>query len=219
MKEDLTEKVEDIFKNKTFSQNIYYDIFKIFKNKGEPYSNNSNGVFINLNDCKEDTIKEVYNYIKNIEKNNLEHEIYLQTTEKKIDDLRKTIKDSDKKEPKIKKFRKPKQKNTVSNKILDKELQPEKPVYKGVYKRLYNCMKGYKNNKVPVKKSKEVEVDVDMDIDIEDVEVDIEDTVEDIEEVDVVEDIEDADVVEEINFEDLNNDNDDLFGDSESDIE
>ncbi len=205
MKEELKDQLEEIFKNKTFSQNIYYDIFKIFKTRGEQYSNNSNGVFINLTDCKEDTIKEVFDYIQNIEKNNLEHETYLQNTEKKLDDLKKSIKDTEKNDLKIKKIKKTKKQTAVSNKILDKELQPEKIVYKGVYKRIYNNMKGYKN-KTPKKEHVKEESTSIFDTEDEHHDPEIEDIDPEIEEI------------EEIDFEDLNKDDEDLFGeDSEED--
>lgn len=204
----LKDKLEEIFKNKTFSQNIYYDIFKIFKNKAEPYSSNLNGVFINLNDCKENTLQEVYQYIQNIEKNNQEHENYLHDTEKKLDDLKKSIKDTTKKDIKIPKIKKIRQKNTASNKILDKELQPEKIIYKGVYKRLDSCMRGYKTKPITSKKENTRDVVFETNNIQEDYieEADIEDT--DIEETgqDYIED-------------NLNNEEDDLFGESDSDSE
>jgi hypothetical protein len=155
--------LEEIFKNKKFSQDIYYNIYKILEEEGESYSKNSNGVFVNLNNCKNCTVDKIYKYIQNIEKNNHEYEMYIENTEKKIDTLKKSFekKKTVHKEPK----RRYNNLTKAGKQVLDKELVKEKPVYRGVYKRIYNSMKGYKN-----KPKKEVE-----EQDAEDIELDIED--------------------------------------------
>jgi hypothetical protein len=197
---DLSIRLEEIFKNRKFSHVIYHTIFKIFKEEGEKYSKNLNGVFINLNDCKEETLVKVYDYIGSIEKINIEHENYLKKTEKTIDDFKKILKEDKKPAKKQYYVKRSKKTMDVENKILDKELVPEKQVYNGVYKRIYNSMKGYKN-----KPQSKKELELDTHIDVEDTE-----EIEDIVEIEI-EDHEDV----EAEVEDLN---DELFG-NDSDTE
>lgn len=196
MEGDLNIRLEGIFKNRKFSHQIYQAIFKIFTDEGEKYSKNSNGVFVNLNDCKEETLVKVDDYIQNIEKINIEHENYLKKTEKTIDDFKKTLKDD--KKPVKKQYYVKRSKKTMDaeNKILDKELIPEKQVYNGVYKRIYNSMKGYKNK--PQSK-KELELDTHTEVEDHD-----DEDVGEIEEIEYTVDVE----VEDLNDELFGNDSD-----------
>lgn len=218
------QKLEEILKNKTFSQTIYHNIFKIFKENEEPYSSNVNGVFINLNDCKMETIDKTIEYILNIEKNNSEHEFYIKNTEKKLDGLKKVIKKEiiKKDTPKYNRYTskkydfEKKANDKILDKILDKELEIKKPIYSGVYKRIYNNMNGYKNKPVTTKKIKDtadsVYDDADLVMDCVDLVDDVDlvvDCVDDVDEVDCVDDVE----LEEIDFADLEKkEHEELFG-------
>ena len=51
-------------------------ILKIFKDNNCNYSENSNGVFINMNNITDDIIKKINDYIKYIEKQNIKFENY-----------------------------------------------------------------------------------------------------------------------------------------------
>lgn len=199
MEAELGKKIENIFRDNTYSKDIYYSVFKIFKDQGEEYSSNSSGVFININTCKQETLEIVYDYIKKIEKNNIDHEIYIQNTEKKIGDLKKSIKKNTYVEPKVKKQSNYnysyKANNNAFYKNLDKELLHDKKVYTDVYKRIYNCMKGYKNK--PEKK-------------------DFSDKKTDIDETDIHDD---ESIKEDFDIKDENDDEEDLFGDSSDEEE
>ena len=51
-------------------------ILKIFKDNNCNYSENSNGVFINMNNITDDIIKKINDYLKYIEKQNIKFENY-----------------------------------------------------------------------------------------------------------------------------------------------
>tara|TARA_B100000963_G_scaffold361988_1_gene401684 strand:- start:8221 stop:8514 length:294 start_codon:yes stop_codon:yes gene_type:complete len=51
-------------------------ILKIFKDNNCNYSENSNGVFINMNNITDNIIKKINDYLKYIEKQNIKFENY-----------------------------------------------------------------------------------------------------------------------------------------------
>lgn len=51
-------------------------ILKIFKDNNCNYSENSNGVFINMNNITDNIIKKITDYLKYIEKQNIKFENY-----------------------------------------------------------------------------------------------------------------------------------------------
>ena len=70
---------------KRLSKPEYIEIFKIFTDDQVSYSENSNGVFIYLNNVREDTIHKVYQYIEyiSVKKDELlkDEEVFQQHTE------------------------------------------------------------------------------------------------------------------------------------------
>lgn len=69
---DLNNKIQSLDKN------IHIEIFKIFHKHNVPYSENKNGIFINLSEVKEDVIDEVYKHLE-----------YIQAQEKELNIIEK----------------------------------------------------------------------------------------------------------------------------------
>jgi hypothetical protein len=72
---------------KNLSQMEYIEIFNIIKNDGCSYTENTNGVFINLSNVNEGTINKIFNflnYIKNNNTNLVKHEEIIEDVKKNI---------------------------------------------------------------------------------------------------------------------------------------
>lgn len=85
-------KLLDIVHN--LSKLEYMEIFQIFSEDGCQYSENSNGVFINLNNVSEPTIDKIYHFINFIK--HKKEDLLIQ--EEKVNLVKETIKDNNEKE-------------------------------------------------------------------------------------------------------------------------
>jgi len=72
---------------KNLSKIEYLEIFEIIKNDKCQYSENKNGIFINLNNIDEETIDKIFNFInfiKHKKEDLLKHEEIINTAKKNI---------------------------------------------------------------------------------------------------------------------------------------
>lgn len=75
---NLKDKIECLDKTK------HIEVFKLFKNKEIPFSENKNGIFINLTNVKKEVIEDIQNYIYYLEnQENMINEIEKQKNEYK----------------------------------------------------------------------------------------------------------------------------------------
>ena len=73
--------------SKNLSKLEYLEIFEIIKNDKCIYSENKNGIFINLNNIEEETIEKIFsfiNFIKHKKEDLLKHEEFINTAKKNI---------------------------------------------------------------------------------------------------------------------------------------
>jgi len=85
-------KIIDIVKN--LSKLEYFEIFEILKKDNCSYSENKNGIFINLNNVNEDTIDKIFNFInfiKHKKEELIKHEEVINNAKKNINNNTKTI--------------------------------------------------------------------------------------------------------------------------------
>jgi len=85
-------KIIDIVKN--LSKLEYFEIFEIFKKDNCSYSENKNGIFINLNNVNEDTIDKIFNFInfiKHKKEDLIKHEEVINNAKRNINNNTKTI--------------------------------------------------------------------------------------------------------------------------------
>lgn len=85
-------KIIDIVKN--LSKLEYFEIFEILKKDNCSYSENKNGIFINLNNVNEDTIDKIFNFInfiKHKKEELIKHEEVINNAKKNINSNTKTI--------------------------------------------------------------------------------------------------------------------------------
>jgi hypothetical protein len=84
-------KLIDISKNLTKIE--YLEIFNIIQNDGCSYSENKNGIFINLMNVSEDTIDKIFNFIdfiKHKKEDLIKHEEYVNNFKKNMNENEKT---------------------------------------------------------------------------------------------------------------------------------
>jgi len=85
-------KLIDIAKNLTKIE--YIEIFNIIKQDNCPYSENKNGVFINLSNVSEQTIDKIFhfiNFIKHKKEDLIKHEEIISCAKKNITDINTTM--------------------------------------------------------------------------------------------------------------------------------
>ncbi len=63
------------------SKSEYHEMFRILKRANEPYSENTNGVFFNLNEISKDTFEKMNNYMSFCIENRNEQDERLKTME------------------------------------------------------------------------------------------------------------------------------------------
>ncbi len=79
---------------KSLTKEEHIEIFKIFLNHQENYSENNNGIFINLNSIKESIIDQILKYIEymNVKKNDLiQEEMKKETNKQLLGDCSKVV--------------------------------------------------------------------------------------------------------------------------------
>ena len=80
-------KLIDITKN--LSQLEYYEIFNILETANCPYSDNNNGIFVNLHNVNDDTINKIFEFLNFIKKKKEElhmQDNYLENMKKEIEE-------------------------------------------------------------------------------------------------------------------------------------
>ena len=83
--------------SKNLTQLEYLEIFNIIENDKCQYSENKNGIFVNLTNVSENTIDKIFNFInfiKHKKEDLIKHEEYVNIVRKNISDNKKTITNS-----------------------------------------------------------------------------------------------------------------------------
>jgi hypothetical protein len=79
---------------KNLSNIEYYEIFNIFKEDNTQYTENANGVFINLQNIGEHTLDKIFNFIDYIKQKKVElnqHDEFINNAKKNISSIKKEI--------------------------------------------------------------------------------------------------------------------------------
>jgi hypothetical protein len=89
----ITKKKKLIEISKNLTKIEYLEIFNIIQNDGCSYSENKNGIFINLMNVSEDTIDKIFNFIdfiKHKKEDLIKHEEYVNNFKKNMNENEKT---------------------------------------------------------------------------------------------------------------------------------